>query len=350
MNDLIGLVNRGLLETGGVLSAMSNADLSLRVEGRYEGSFLKLKDDTNSVVEKLSEIIDQLRETSGSLKLASEVILEGVNDLSMRTQKQSATIEETSEIMERLSDIVVKNASQADEANKKSLELLSVAEKSGKVVKKTTDAMERISNSSAKISNVIGMIDDIAFQTNLLALNASVEAARAGEAGKGFAVVAVEVRRLAQSAAEASAEVKQLIEQSAFEVEQGASYVNQVSKSLLDMIPSIEMNSQSMQEIAASSREQASSIEEMGSAVKQLDEMTHHNAALVKETNISIEQTNAQVNELDAIIEIFKLEPSPQDIAKREEIKAQKANQPYNRRASDKKTQASSLTQQVVAA
>ena len=168
-------------------------------------------------------------------------------------------------------------------------------------------AMERISASSAKISNIIGMIDDIAFQTNLLALNASVEAARAGEAGKGFAVVAVEVRRLAQNAAEASSEVKALIEQSGEEVAGGTRLVAAAAGKLNDMLDAIKTNAAQMQDIARDSREQASSIEEVNTGVRQMDEMTQHNAALVEQTNAAIEQTEARAAELDRIVDVFTL-------------------------------------------
>jgi methyl-accepting chemotaxis protein len=307
VNNLLGTVNRGLAETGEVLGALAQTDLSQRIEGDYQGAFGKLKDDTNAVAEKLSEIVGQLRETSGALKTATGEILEGANDLSERTTKQAATVEETSATMEQLSSTVVESAAQADGASAKSKTLAKTAQETGGVVNQATEAMGRISSSSAKISNVIGMIDDIAFQTNLLALNASVEAARAGEAGKGFAVVAVEVRRLAQSAAEASTEVKQLIEQSTSEVETGSKYVTSAAEKLQSMIASIQENSSLMQGLATISREQASSIEEVSGAVRQMDEITQHNAALVEETNAAIEQTDNQVNELDRIVDVFKL-------------------------------------------
>ena len=170
-----------------------------------------------------------------------------------------------------------------------------------------TAAMERITQSSAKISNIIGMIDDIAFQTNLLALNASVEAARAGDAGKGFAVVAVEVRRLAQSAAQASSEVKVLIEQSAGEVSSGSRLVGDAAGKLKAMLEAARGNNGLLESIANDSREQASAIEEVTTAVRTMDEMTQHNAALVEETNAAIEQTEAQANELDRIVEVFRI-------------------------------------------
>jgi methyl-accepting chemotaxis protein len=167
--------------------------------------------------------------------------------------------------------------------------------------------MERITASSGKISNIIGLIDDIAFQTNLLALNASVEAARAGEAGKGFAVVAVEVRRLAQSAAEASSEVKALIEQSGNEVAGGSKLVVEAANKLQAMLVGARKNHELLTGIARESREQASAIDEINVAVRTLDEMTQHNAALVEETNAAIEQTEAQAAELDKIVAIFTI-------------------------------------------
>ncbi len=301
---------RGIAEIARVLSALANMDLTQRVEGEYGEEFEKLKRDTNIVADRLSEIIKQLQETSHGLKSATSEILAGANDLSDRTTKQAATIEETSAAMEQLSSTVIANAERAEEASNNSRQVAMVAEEGEQVMHQANEAMERITNSSEKISNIIGMIDDIAFQTNLLALNASVEAARAGEAGKGFAVVAVEVRRLAQSAAEASSEVKELIEQSGAEVASGTKLVNEAAKKLASMLEAIRENSTLLVGIAKDSREQASSIEEVNGAVRQMDEMTQHNAALVEQTNAAIEQTEAQANELDNIVEIFKLDGS----------------------------------------
>jgi methyl-accepting chemotaxis protein len=203
---------------------------------------------------------------------------------------------------------VLENAKRALTASSKAKAVSSAAIEGGVVMKQANTAMGAIETSSARISNIIGLIDDIAFQTNLLALNASVEAARAGDAGKGFAVVAVEVRRLAQSAAQASSEVKVLIEASATEVRNGSRLVGQASEKLLDILTGAEESSGLIDSIAQANKEQSSALEEVSVAVRQMDEMTQHNAALVEQTNAAIEQTEAQANELDSVVDVFKLD------------------------------------------
>jgi methyl-accepting chemotaxis protein len=317
VNRLMDTMDRGVTETGNVLAAMAQTDLTHRVTGSYQGAFARLKHDTNAVADKLSEIVGQLRETSRGLKTATGEILSGANDLSERTTKQAATIEETSAAMEQLATTVLQNADRAKEASSVSGNVTRTAEEGGKVMGEATTAMERITQSSAKISNIIGLIDDIAFQTNLLALNASVEAARAGDAGKGFAVVAVEVRRLAQSAASASSEVKVLIDQSSGEVKTGSKLVADAASRLQSMLEAARSSNELMDGIARESRQQASSIEEVNTAIRQLDEMTQHNAALVEETNAAIEQTEAQANDLDRIVDVFTLEEAAAAPARR---------------------------------
>src|SRR5690606_12186250 len=216
------------------------------------------------------------------------------------------TIEETSAAMEQLAHTVLQNADRARDANHDAQLVSRTAQEGGEVMARATLAMEQISTSSSKISNIIGLIDDIAFQTNLLALNASVEAARAGDAGKGFAVVAVEVRRLAQSAAQASSDVKVLIEASAGEVGAGTRLVAEAAGKLSAMVEAAKSNSLLMEGMARDSREQASAIEEVSVAVRQMDEMTQHNAALVEQTNAAIEQTEAQASELDRVVAVFR--------------------------------------------
>ena len=308
VNNLVETFDRGITETGQVLSALAEADLTHRMNGQFAGALARLKADTNAVGDKLTDVVTQLRGTSRTLKTATGEILAGANDLSERTTKQAATIEETSATMEQLAATVAQNANRARDASVNAQSVTDTAEAGGRVMLAATEAMERITASSGKISNIIGLIDDIAFQTNLLALNASVEAARAGEAGKGFAVVAVEVRRLAQSAAEASSEVKSLIEQSGTEVAGGSKLVAEAAGKLQVMLEGARKNYELLEGIARESREQASAIDEVNVAVRSLDEMTQHNAALVEETNAAIEQTEAQAAELDRIVAIFHVE------------------------------------------
>jgi methyl-accepting chemotaxis protein len=308
VNALVATVDRGLGETAEVLAALAETDLTRRMQGEYQGDFARLKTDTNRVAENLTEIVTKLKKTSLDLKTATGEILSGANDLSERTTKQAATIEETSAAMEQLAGTVLQNAERAGDAAQNAGTVMRAAEEGGAVMHQANAAMERITASSGKISNIIGMIDDIAFQTNLLALNASVEAARAGEAGKGFAVVAIEVRRLAQSAAEASSEVKALIEQSGTEVNSGSKLVADAAVKLEAMLAGARRNNELLEGIARESREQASSIEEVNVAIRQMDEMTQHNAALVEQTNAAIEQTEAQAVELDRIVDIFTVD------------------------------------------
>jgi methyl-accepting chemotaxis protein len=310
VNTLVEMVDSGLSETGEVLASLAHTDLSRRMQGNYQGAFARLKDDTNAVVDKLTGIVARLKKTSHDLKNATGEILAGANDLSERTTKQAATIEETSAAMEQLADTVLKNSERAGEASVNAAAVTTAATDGGNVMMRANEAMEKITASSGKISNIIGLIDDIAFQTNLLALNASVEAARAGEAGKGFAVVAIEVRRLAQSAAQASAEIKGLIEQSATEVTAGSRLVSDAADKLSGMLEAVQRNHALLESIAAESREQATAITEVNVAVRQMDEMTQHNAALVEETNAAIEQTEAQAVELDQVVDIFHIEGS----------------------------------------
>ena len=293
---------------GAGLAELARGNLTSTIDTAFDPQFEDLRHALNATVQRFADVIGELKGTSRSIRSATEEILSGANDLSERTTRQAATIEETSAAMEALAETVASNARMARDAASKAAAVSDTAGQSGTVMAEATEAMERISDSSAKISNIIGLIDDIAFQTNLLALNASVEAARAGEAGKGFAVVAVEVRRLAQSAAGASAEVKALVERSADEVRSGSKLVSGAAERLAQMLEAARQNSELVEAIARASRDQAAAIDEVTGAVRQLDEMTQHNAALVEETNAAIGQTEAQARSLDDIVAVFQVE------------------------------------------
>lgn len=290
---------------GSQLARLSKGDLTATIEGTFDGDLEDVRLAFNTTVNEFSGIITRLRQMSGALRIATSDIVSGANDLSDRTNKQAAAIEQTSAAMEQLAAAVVDNARRAQEAREGSNGASRTAKESGDAMEQANRAMESISASSTKISSIIGMIDDIAFQTNLLALNASVEAARAGDAGRGFAVVAVEVRRLAQSAALASSEVKVLIDQSARDVREGSQLVSEAAGKLSQMLEGVVANGQLIEAIAEAGQEQSNSISEVSSAVRQMDEMTQHNAALVEETSAAIERTEEQAAELDQIADIF---------------------------------------------
>ncbi len=287
------------------LSRLAEGDLDCRIDARFDGNFALVCDTFNNAIEQLRGVLSQIKGASGAVKAATSEILAGVNDLADRTTKQAAAIEETSAAMEQLSSTVIENARRAEQASDESQSVAETVALTGEVMNRSNEAMGRISTSSSKISNIIGLIDDIAFQTNLLALNASVEAARAGDAGKGFAVVAVEVRRLAQSAASASSEVKVLIEQSAGEVTAGTKLVAEATQKLTDMLTAVKQSAGLIKDISSASREQSNAISEVSTAIRQMDEMTQHNAALVEETNAAIEQTESQANQLDEAVGVF---------------------------------------------
>jgi methyl-accepting chemotaxis protein len=288
-----------------VLGAMARGDLSERVTRDYQGAFGRLKDDANTTAEKLTDIIAGIRSSSSAIKTAASEIAQGNSDLSQRTESQASSLEETASSMEEMTATVKQSSDNAQEANRKAAEAQSVAKKGGDVVKHAVLAMNDINESSKKISDIIGVIDEIAFQTNLLALNAAVEAARAGEQGRGFAVVAGEVRNLAQRSAGAAKEIKGLIQDSVNKIDDGAKLVNQSGETLAQIVASVENVTQMMGEIAASSEEQTAGIGQVNSAISQMDETTQQNAALVEEATAAATSMSDQANELMNIVGFF---------------------------------------------
>lgn len=295
---------------GEALGRLAEGDLQQRIAGPFPGELEDVRVAFNQTVEKFGAIVTQLCSTSSALRAATSEILTGSKDLAERTAKQASAIQETTAAMEQLSANITQNAKRAETGRANAGSVTTGAREAGEAMELANKAMAEVTEQASKISNIIGLIDDIAFQTNLLALNASVEAARAGEAGKGFAVVAVEVRRLAQSTAGASTEVKGLIERSGAAVAEGGKLVASASGRLDAMLAQVQENAALMESIARANGEQASAITEVSTAMRQMDEMTQHNAALVEETNAAIAQTEQQAERLDDLVEVFDVEES----------------------------------------
>ncbi len=297
----------GMREAVHVLTEISNGNLALSMTGDYKGTFSDIKKAVNATVEKLIEMVNRIKESAQSVSSASNEISAGSSDLSQRTEQQASSLEETAASMEEITGTVRANTENAKNANTLSAEASDVAQRGGKVAEDAVGAMKNIEKSSQKISDIISVIDEIAFQTNLLALNAAVEAARAGEAGKGFAVVASEVRSLAGRSASASKEIKALIMESNSQVKTGAELVNQAGDTLKDIVASVRKVSEIISEIAAASVEQSTGIDEINSAISQMDEVTQQNAALVEENTAAAQSLVHQAQELDAMMKFFKV-------------------------------------------
>ena len=301
---------RGMNEAVSVLQQVSAGNLSNKMDGEYAGTFADIKRALNATVDKLIDIVGNIKQSSQSVSTASGEISAGSNDLSERTEQQASSLEETAASMEEITSTVRQNSENAKNANQLSSEARDVAERGGKVVEEAVGAMNRIEQSSQKIADIISVIDEIAFQTNLLALNAAVEAARAGEAGKGFAVVASEVRSLAGRSASASKEIKSLIMESSGQVKSGAELVNKAGETLREIVGSVKKVADIVSDIATASAEQATGIDEINSAISQMDEMTQQNAALVEENTAAAQSLVSQAGMLDEMMRFFRVAES----------------------------------------
>jgi methyl-accepting chemotaxis protein len=238
---------------------------------------------------------------------AAAEIVTSTTDLSQRTEEQAASLDQTSASMAMIAETVKKNADNAQQANRFAAETRKVADRGGAVVADTVKAMSRIEDSSHKISNIIGVIDEIARQTNLLALNAAVEAARAGEAGRGFAVVASEVRTLAQRSSQAAKDIKDLINTSSEQVQEGVTLVNRAGTSLTEILDSIKKVADIVSDIAAASADQASGLEQINKALSQMDEATQQNSALVEQNAATAKHLEHQSADMAERVALFKL-------------------------------------------
>ena len=308
MNRLAGNISGVTEDLAAMLESLSQGDLSRRIDKPYEGVFLRLKDDFNGTVQKLSEIVRRINGAAESIAAASREIADGSLDLSERTEQQASSLEETAASMEELAATVRSNADNAQQVNSFANDARRAAEKGGQVAVSAVEAMRGIERSSQKISDIIGVIDEIAFQTNLLALNAAVEAARAGDAGRGFAVVAQEVRNLAQRSAQASKEIKTLILDSGTQVKEGVELVRSAGSSLTDIVAGIARVADLVSEIARATAEQASGLDEVNTAVAQMDEMTQKNAALVEESTAAARSLEEQAGQLRQQMAFFSLD------------------------------------------
>jgi len=307
VNDMIARTNAVTVELAEVTGALSTGDLTRQVSGDYRGVFGRLRDSANGMADRLRDFAQRLAENAEAVKTASAEISSGSQDLAQRTESQAASIEETAASMHEITTTVKQNADNAQAANQLAVAARDTAEKGGNVVSDAVAAVTKIEESAQKIADIVGLIDEIAFQTNLLALNASVEAARAGEAGKGFAVVAQEVRALAQRSANASKDIKALIQTSNAQVKAGAGLVNQTGQSLAEIVTAIKKVSDIVAEIAAASREQATGLDQVNTAVGSMDEMTQRNGALVEQTSASAQALASQAAELAVLVGFFRV-------------------------------------------
>jgi methyl-accepting chemotaxis protein len=307
INGLMQTSSVGLNEVVRVLGALAKGDLTETITNDYRGTFGQLKDDANLTVEKLTEIVGQIKEATESINVASKEIASGNTDLSSRTEEQASSLEETASSMEELTSTVKQNAENARQANQLAAGASQVAVKGGDVVGQVVTTMSSINDSSKKIVDIISVIDGIAFQTNILALNASVEAARAGEQGRGFAVVATEVRTLAQRSAAAAKEIKELIGDSVAKVGAGTKLVDEAGATMQEIVSSVKRVTDIMAEITAASQEQSAGIEQVNQAITQMDEATQQNAALVEQAAAAAESMEEQAGNLATAVSIFKM-------------------------------------------
>ncbi|SCB62240.1 methyl-accepting chemotaxis protein-1, serine sensor receptor [Rhizobium aethiopicum] len=289
------------------LRRLAGGDVSFQLAEPFAAEYEQLREDFNVSLKQLGTAIGAVLQTVHSIDNGTREIASGAQDLSKRTEQQAASLEETAAALDEITANVATASKRTDEARNVAQEANVSAERSAAVVSQAEQAMRRIEDSSEQISNIIGVIDEIAFQTNLLALNAGVEAARAGEAGKGFAVVAQEVRELAQRAATAAKEIKGLIEKSSFEVGTGVKLVLETGQSLKSIGEHVAQINQLMSAIATSAREQSTGLAEINTAVNQMDQSTQQNAAMVEESTAAAASLSSEASRLRDLVNQFSL-------------------------------------------
>ena len=304
---IVRSTTRPIVEAVGIARAIAAGDLAMeiRADGRNETGLLLAA--LHEMKTRLATTVGEVRRNAECVAAASAQIAQGNNDLSSRTEQQASSLEETAASMEELNATVRQNADNARQANQLAAAASSVAIQGGEVVGEVVGTMKGINDSSKKITDIIGVIDGIAFQTNILALNAAVEAARAGEQGRGFAVVAGEVRSLAQRSAEAAKDIKTLISASVERVEHGTALVDRAGTTMQEVVASIRRVTDIMGEISAASVEQSAGVSQVGDAVTSMDQATQQNAALVEESSAAAESLKVQAQQLVNAVAVFKL-------------------------------------------
>ncbi|MBY5716160.1 HAMP domain-containing protein [Rhizobium leguminosarum] len=300
-------LDRAVTALGDGLRRLAAGDLASHIAEPFVAHLDALREDFNNSVEKLNETLHTVGANARAIGAGANEIRSSADQLSQRTEQQSASVEETAAALEEITTTVRDAAKRAEEASQLVARTRLGAEKSGEVVRKAVSAMQQIEKSSGEISNIIGVIDDIAFQTNLLALNAGVEAARAGDAGKGFAVVAQEVRELAQRSAKAAKEIKALISTSGSHVQTGVSLVGETGKALESIVQEVQEINQHVHAIAEASREQSIGLQEINTAVNTMDQGTQQNAAMVEESTAASHNLATEAAALNNLLVQFRL-------------------------------------------